>query len=61
MIGQRKFRLVSADARGGGTRDKALRMSAWEATIGFGLPFHWLINWRKIFLNQSPSVAIAIA
>ena len=31
MIGPRKFRLVSADACGGGTRDESLRESAWEA------------------------------
>ena len=31
MIGLRKFRLVLADARGGGTRDESLRESAWEA------------------------------
>ena len=31
MIGLRKFRLVSADARGRGTRDEFLRESAWEA------------------------------
>ena len=32
VIGLRKLRLVSADARGGGTRDGSLRESAWEAT-----------------------------
>ena len=32
MIGLRKFRLVAADSRGRGTRDEALRVSAWEAT-----------------------------
>ena len=32
MIGLRKFRLVSADARRGGTRDEFLRESAGEAT-----------------------------
>ena len=31
MIGLRKFRLVSAEARGRGTRDEFLRASAWEA------------------------------
>ena len=31
MIGVRKFRLVLADACGGGTRDEAPRVSAWEA------------------------------
>ena len=31
MISLRKFQGVSADARGGGTRDEALRVSAWEA------------------------------
>ena len=30
MIGLHKFRLLSADARGGGTRDEALRVSACE-------------------------------
>ena len=32
MIDPRRFRLVLADARGGGTRDDSLRVSAWEAT-----------------------------
>ena len=31
MIGLRKFRLVSADARGGGMRDESQKVSAWEA------------------------------
>ena len=31
VIGLRKFRLISADACVGGTRDQALRVSAWEA------------------------------
>ena len=29
---ERKWILVSADVRGGGTRDDALRTSAWEAS-----------------------------
>ena len=33
MIGLRKLRLVSADARGGGTRDESLRESAGEANV----------------------------
>ena len=33
MIGLRKFRLVSADARGRATRDEFLRESAWEASM----------------------------
>ena len=33
LIGLRKFRLVSADARGGGTRDEFLRESVWEANL----------------------------
>ena len=33
MIGLRKFRLVSAEARGGGTRDESLKESAWEARV----------------------------
>ena len=33
MIGLRKFRLVSADARGEETRDESLRVSAWEAIV----------------------------
>ena len=32
MIGLRKFRLVSADAHGEGTRDESLRESAGEAS-----------------------------
>ena len=39
VIGLRKFRLVSADARGGGTRDESLRESAWEAMNGNDLNF----------------------
>ena len=31
MIGQRKLRLVSAHARGGGTREESQRESAGEA------------------------------
>ena len=31
MIGLRKFRLVSTDARGRGTRDEFLNVTAWEA------------------------------
>ena len=34
MIGVRKFRLISADARGGGTRDQSRRESVWQATHG---------------------------
>ena len=34
MIGLRTFRLISADARGGGTRDESLRESIWQATHG---------------------------
>ena len=32
MIGLRKFGLVAADTRGGGTRDESLIASSWEAT-----------------------------
>ena len=34
MIDLSKFRLVSADARGGGTPDKTLIESPWEAILG---------------------------
>ena len=33
VIALRKFRLVSADARRGGKRDEALRVSALEAIV----------------------------
>ena len=44
MNGLRKFRLVSADARGGETRDEALRLSVWEAigVIAEGTMNDWL-------------------
>ena len=35
IIHERKWFFVSADVGRGGTHDKALRTSAWEATIGF--------------------------
>ena len=34
MIDISKFRVVSADARGGETPDKTLRESLWEAILG---------------------------
>ena len=51
MIGLYKFQLVSADARGGGTRDEALRVSASEATcLVYDVPFLSFI--RVYFVNE---------
>ena len=45
MIGLRKFRLVSADARRGETHDEFLRESAGEATGGIAA-----FNMLNVFL-----------
>lgn len=33
MAGEQKWFFISADVCGGGTRDKALRTSAWEVIV----------------------------
>ena len=50
MIGLRTFRLISADARGGGTRDESLRESIWQAT-------HGLCSFGQI-LRQMPKASL---
>ena len=52
MIGLRKFRLVSAGARGRGMRDEVLRVSAWEAMIPIDFEeFYLLLHQQSLRRN----------